>query len=68
MQIPMRPYCTRCVSMQIAGGSTVGALREKGTVGSLVLINHTCQDPKASKCHRDLSLRRLLLCAERRNN
>ena len=68
MQIPMRPYCTRCVGVQIAGGSAVGALREKGAVGSLVLINGPCHDPKASKYHRDLILRRLRLCAERRNN
>lgn len=68
MQIPMRPYCTRCVGVQIAGGSAVGALREKGAVGSLVLINGPCHDLKASKYHRDLILRRLRLCAERRNN
>ena len=68
MQIPMRPYCTRCVGMQIAGRSTVGALREKAAVGGLVLINGPYQDLNASKYHPDLILRRLLLCAERGNN
>lgn len=68
MQPPIRLCCTRCVGMQIAGGSTIGALREKGAVGSLVLINGPYQDLKASKYNPDLILRRLLLCAERGNN
>ena len=68
MQPPIRPCRTRCVGVQIAGGSTVGALREKWAVGSLMLINGPYQDLNASKYHPDLILRRLLLCAERRKN